>query len=206
MTSMKRTISKPVGVAVSASVITTLLLHAVLLAAGSARAEKEHGQEAPIARAQLYVVKDEQGKNRAFFGLLPDGSVGMRIMDKEGVLRTQFTVSQKGSAGLVLTHKNAKSVASIFVADDGQPGFTMTDARGESVIISQPASAAQRPGSAASSPATTLPSSLWNFGGRTSPEEAERERDRRRRKDECLRTCQGFKDTEIQKSCLTQCQ
>ncbi|MBI2060028.1 MAG: hypothetical protein HYT87_09685 [Nitrospirae bacterium] len=205
MNEMKKLVFKPVWSAVVASVMTTLLVHTLFLATTTARAEKEHSPDAPIARAQLYVVKDEQGKNRAFFGLLPDGSVGMRIMDKEGVLRTQFTVSQKGSAGLVLTHKNAKSVASFFIADDGQPGFTMTDAKGESLIVSQPASSAQRPGAAAS-PGTELPSSLWNFGSRVSPEEAERERDRRRRKDECLRTCQGFKDTEIQKSCLTQCQ
>ncbi|MBI2889641.1 MAG: hypothetical protein HYY13_02540 [Nitrospirae bacterium] len=193
----------PMAASVAASVFTTVLIHAMWLAVGPARADKEAPPVTPILKAQLFVVADESGKNRAYLGLMPDGSVGLRIDDTGGAPRSILSLSKKGSSGLVLTHANSKTTASLFVGADGWPGISMTDLQGRTVpwLAAAPAAVSPTGGAGESAdPRLALPGyEMLNYGGAGDPAE-------RKQYQGCRKGCAGVRDTALQQSCLKQCE
>ncbi|MGE0709687.1 MAG: hypothetical protein AB7N76_24230 [Planctomycetota bacterium] len=83
------------------------------------------GQAAPPSAtqkevsAQSFVIRDDQGKVRAVFGLAKDGEIACSMTDPAGKQRIQLAVSKKGVPGINVNDANGENRVGIGFANDG---------------------------------------------------------------------------------------
>src|SRR5712691_2469647 len=114
-----------------------VLLGAVFLMGQSyvqhARAEDADDDSAGARRveAQSFVVRDAKGNIRAFFGMRPDGTMGLDLSDASGALHASLGLSDDGAPSLDLGDGALRNRISLSLASDGAPQLLMRDEEGE---------------------------------------------------------------------------
>jgi polyhydroxyalkanoate synthesis regulator phasin len=89
------------------------------------------------AAPEKLTLHDRQGRVRAWFGLLDDGSPGLTLSDGEGRARTALSVARDGSAALGFYDADGKVGVRMGIGDEG-PRLVFYDEEGKVVILPLP--------------------------------------------------------------------
>lgn len=85
--------------------------------------------------ARAFIVKNEDGKNRAVFGELGFGA-GLYILDKSGKKRIRIVVSEvSDSTSMSFTDKAGKERMDLSVVENGAVSFELFDREGASACL-----------------------------------------------------------------------
>ena len=120
------------GRQVSFGMITLVLLFAsvwaVLRAQGAAESEVD-GVPREI-QAQRFVVVDDTGKERAEFGILPNGEAGMIVWNKGKSALVSLRIDQAGMPHFVFENSHGRALLELGVLENRSPILVMRDAEG----------------------------------------------------------------------------
>ncbi len=98
---------------------------AVVVAAGSL-AWGLLGSGTSIAEGKMWLVRDEQQRVRAMFGVSESG-VGLTMYDSTGQMRLDLGLAPNGGPGLLLISPKGEPVATINLNTDAVPTLRLTD-------------------------------------------------------------------------------
>jgi hypothetical protein len=87
----------------------------------------------PVLEAERFVLRDAQGKARAWFET-SNGSVNLALADRDEKSRAFLYVRADGSAGLALYDKTSTRRGGLYVSADGSPSLDLADKDGKASV------------------------------------------------------------------------
>lgn len=85
------------------------------------------GTVSPALVAGSFVLRDEDGVDRAAIGLLPDGEASLTLTDRDGRSRLRLSVLPDGSPGVSLLDSQGESRAILGLLPDGTTTLVLAD-------------------------------------------------------------------------------
>lgn len=96
---------------------------------------QEAAKRAKVIEAETIRLVEPDGRVRAAFEILPDGTVRYGMVDKQGAVRLSLVVDGDGNARLDLRDTQTKPHATVLVNAQGSPSLIMRDKKTESVAL-----------------------------------------------------------------------
>lgn len=92
------------------------------------------GETAKMTDTQMLLIRDTEGRPRAFLGVLDDGSAGLFLTDKESKPRAGFIMSADGQPRLDMHYANGQTGACLTVKND-LSGLSISDTAGKTRAV-----------------------------------------------------------------------
>ncbi|MGH7372433.1 MAG: hypothetical protein ACREJK_11395, partial [Candidatus Methylomirabilales bacterium] len=103
------------------------------IAGGVLMSQSAHPTVANVIEAEKFVLRDAQGKARAWLETA-SGSVNLALADRDEKSRAFVYVRADGSTGLALYDKTSTRRGGLYVSADGSPSLDLADKEGKAYV------------------------------------------------------------------------